>query len=188
MIFSEIAKASTKKVLILAHRKELIEQASERIAFVPHGIIMSGVTPDYEQRIQIASVMTMANRLDKFCPEFIIVDECHHAVAGSWEKITSAYPDAFILGVTATPCRLDGKGLKSAFDVLIEGPNIKSLIDMNFLVKPKTYASQNDFTKRLQGTTIKKKSLTHFQSRPSLDLRLNRGANMPRTCRQLFFA
>jgi superfamily II DNA or RNA helicase len=102
MIFSEIAKASTKKVLILAHRKELIEQASERIG-VPHGIIMSGVTPDYEQRIQIASVMTMANRLDKFQPDFIIVDECHHAVAGSWEKITSVYSGAFILGVTATP-------------------------------------------------------------------------------------
>ena len=116
MIFCEIAKASTKKVLILAHRKELIEQASDRIG-IEHGIIMSGVTPDYEQRVQIASVMTIANRLHKFQPDFIIVDECHHAVAGSWEKIIRAYPNAFILGVTATPCRLDGKGLKSAFDV-----------------------------------------------------------------------
>ena len=69
MIFCDIAKASTKKVLILAHRKELIEQASERIG-IDHGIIMSGVPPDYEQRVQIASVMTMANLLDKFCPEF----------------------------------------------------------------------------------------------------------------------
>jgi len=168
MIFSEIAKASTKKVLILAHRKELIEQASERIG-VPHGIIMSGVAPDYEQRIQIASVMTMANRLHKFQPDFIIVDECHHAVAGSWEKITSAYNGAFILGVTATPCRLDGKGLKSAFDVLIEGPNIKSLIDMNFLVSPKTYASKNDFTKiKTTAGDYDKKELFDAFSKPSI--------------------
>jgi len=168
MIFSEIAKASTKKVLILAHRKELIEQASERIG-VPHGIIMSGVEPDYEQRIQIASVMTMANRLHKFQPDFIIVDECHHAVAGSWSKITDAYNGAFILGVTATPCRLDGKGLKAAFDVLIEGPNIKSLIDMNFLVKPKTYASQNDFTKiKTTAGDYDKKEIFDAFSKPSI--------------------
>ena len=168
MIFSEIAKASTKKVLILAHRKELIEQASERIG-VPHGIIMSGVVPDYDQRIQIASVMTMVNRLHKFQPDFIIVDECHHAVAGSWEKITSAYNGAFILGVTATPCRLDGKGLKAAFDVLIEGPNIKSLIDMNFLVKPKTYASQNDFTKiKTTAGDYDKKEIFDAFSKPSI--------------------
>jgi superfamily II DNA or RNA helicase len=168
MIFSEIAKASTKKVLILAHRKELIEQASERIG-VPHGIIMSGVTPDYEQRIQIASVMTMANRLHKFQPDFIIVDECHHAVAGSWEKITSVYSKAFILGVTATPCRMDGKGLKAAFDVLIEGPNIKSLIDMNFLVSPKTYASQNDFTKiKTTAGDYDKKEIFDAFSKPSI--------------------
>jgi len=168
MIFSEIAKASTKKVLILAHRKELIEQASERIG-VPHGIIMSGVAPDYEQRIQIASVMTMANRLHKFQPDFIIVDECHHAVAGSWEKITSVYNGAFILGVTATPCRLDGKGLKSAFDVLVEGPNIKSLIDMNFLVSPKTYASQNDFTKiKTTAGDYDKKEIFDAFSNPSI--------------------
>jgi superfamily II DNA or RNA helicase len=57
MIFCDIARRSTKRVLILAHRKELVEQASERIG-VPHGIIMSGTTPNYDERIQIASVMT----------------------------------------------------------------------------------------------------------------------------------
>lgn len=146
MIFCEIAKASTKRVLILAHRKELIEQASDRIG-VPHGIIMSGVAPNYDERIQIASVMTYASRLHKFTPEFIIVDECHHAVAGSWEKITSAFPNAFILGVTATPCRLDGKGLGAAFDTLVNSSTIQQLIDLKYLVKPVTYASENDFSK-----------------------------------------
>lgn len=146
MIFCDIARRSTKRVLILAHRKELVEQASERIG-VPHGVIMSGTTPNYEERIQIASVMTYASRMHKFTPEFIIVDECHHAVAGSWEKITRTFPNAFILGVTATPCRLDGKGLGNAFDCLIDSVNVNQLIDLKYLVKPVTYASENDFSK-----------------------------------------
>lgn len=146
MIFCDIARRSTKRVLILAHRKELVEQASERIG-VPHGVIMSGTTPNYDERIQIASVMTYASRMHKFTPEFIIVDECHHAVAGSWEKITRTFPNAFILGVTATPCRLDGKGLGNAFDCLIDSVNVNQLIDLKYLVKPVTYASENDFSK-----------------------------------------
>jgi len=146
MIFCDIARRSTKRVLILAHRKELVEQAAERIG-VPHGIIMSGTTPNYEERIQIASVMTYASRMHKFTPEFIIVDECHHAVAGSWHKITFAFPNSFILGVTATPCRLDGKGLGNAFDCLIDSVNVNQLIDLKYLVKPITYASKNDFSK-----------------------------------------
>jgi superfamily II DNA or RNA helicase len=108
---------------------------------------MSGVEPNYDERIQIASVMTYASRMHKFTPEFIIVDECHHAVAGSWHKITSAFPDAFILGVTATPCRLDGKGLGNAFDCLVDSVNVTQLIDLKYLVKPVTYASENDFSK-----------------------------------------
>ena len=140
MIFCEIARRSTKRVLILAHRKELVEQASERIG-VPHGVIMSGMTPNYDERIQIASVMTYASRMHKFTPEFIIVDECHHAVAGSWEKITRTFPNAFILGVTATPCRLDGKGLGAAFDTLVNSSTIQQLISLKYLVKPVTYAS-----------------------------------------------
>ena len=146
MIFCDIARRSTKRVLILAHRKELVEQASERIG-VPHGVIMSGTTPNYDERIQIASVMTYASRMHKFTPEFIIVDECHHVVAGSWEKITRAFPNAFILGVTATPCRLDGKGLGAAFDTLVNSSTIQQLIDLKYLVKPVTYASKNDFSK-----------------------------------------
>lgn len=146
MIFCEIARRSTKRVLILAHRKELVEQASERIG-VPHGVIMSGMTPNYDERIQIASVMTYASRMHKFTPEFIIVDECHHTVAGSWEKITRTFPNAFILGVTATPCRLDGKGLGAAFDTLVNSSTIQQLIDLKYLVKPVTYASENDFSK-----------------------------------------
>jgi superfamily II DNA or RNA helicase len=73
------------------------------------------------------------------------------------------------LGVTATPCRLDGKGLKQAFDVLVEGPNIKTLIDLNFLVNPKTYASQNDFSKiKTTAGDYDKKDIYEAFNKPSI--------------------
>ena len=140
-IFTAIAEKSPKRVLILAHRKELIEQISERLT-VPHGVIMSSVDPNYTERIQVGSVQSVIKRLDKISPEFIIVDEAHHAVAGQYEKIMEAFPNAFVLGVTATPCRLDGKGLASAFDYMVEGPSIKQLIDLGYLCTAKVYASE----------------------------------------------
>lgn len=145
-IFTSIAQNSPKRVLILAHRKELIEQISERLE-APHGIIMSSVASDYTQRIQVGSVQSVVKRLQYINPEFIIIDEAHHAVAGQYEKIMAAFPDVFVLGVTATPCRLDGKGLAHAFDDMIEGPSIKELIDMGYLCTAKVYASELDLAK-----------------------------------------
>jgi DNA repair protein RadD len=145
-IFTAIAEKSDKRILILAHRKELIEQISERLT-VSHGVIMSSVDPNYTERIQVGSVQSVVKRLDKINPEFIIVDEAHHSVAGQYEKIMQAFPNTYVLGVTATPCRLDGKGLRSAFDVMIEGPSIRELIDMGYLCNAKVYASEQDLNK-----------------------------------------
>jgi len=158
-IFTQIAENSPKKVLILAHRKELIEQISERLG-KPHGIIINGVEPDYKCNIQVGSVQSVVKRLDKINPEFIIIDEAHHAVAGQYEKITARFSEAFVLGVTATPCRLDGKGLGLAFDQLVQGPTIKDLIGMGFLCSSKVYASEVDLKKiKTTGGDYNKKQL-----------------------------
>lgn len=145
-IFTAIAENSTKRVLILAHRKELIEQISERLN-APHGIIMASVTPNYAERIQVGSVQSVVKRLQHINPEFIIIDEAHHAVAGQYEKIIEEFPDVYILGVTATPCRLDGKGLASAFQDMVLGPTIADLINLGYLCNAKVYASQQDLQK-----------------------------------------
>jgi DNA repair protein RadD len=145
-VFTHIAQSSPKRVLILAHRKELIDQISERLE-APHGIIMASVPPNYAERIQVGSVQSVVKRLSNISPEFIIIDEAHHAVAGQYEKIIEAFPDAFILGVTATPCRLDGKGLAHAFDTMVEGPSIKELIELGYLCQAKVYASEVDLAK-----------------------------------------
>ena len=66
----------------------------------------------------------------------------HHAVAGTWAKITAAWPNAKVLGVTATPERLDGVGLRDAFDTLVLGPDVRELIDAGYLA-PFRYLAPN---------------------------------------------
>lgn len=133
-------------VLILVHRKELIIQCSMALTAlgVSHGIIAPGF-PSTWAKVQIASVQTLVNRLDRITPpRLIISDECHHAGATSWAKIFLHFPHANILGVTATPCRLDGRGLGrdagGFFDVMVCGPSIKELITRGFLAEPKLFA------------------------------------------------
>jgi len=147
VVFSQITQSALDKnnnVLILVHRRELIKQASEKLAAinVDHGIIAAKFKPK-DSPIQIASVQTLVRRLDttKFTPSLIIIDEAHHAVAGSWSKIINHYSDAILLGVTATPCRLDGRGLKEFFDDLIIGPTIPELVDLGYLSPHRVYAA-----------------------------------------------
>jgi len=72
--------------------------------------------------------------------ELIFVDEGHHAPARTYQQIVDAYPDAILVGLTATPTRADGRGLGNIFETLIECPQIAELIKLGRLVKPKIYA------------------------------------------------
>ena len=146
---AENAAAKSKRALILAHRRELIRQASRKLseAGVAHGIIAPGFTPNREL-VQVASVQTLARRLDEL-PLFdlIIIDEAHHAVAGQWDRVIQAQPKARLLGVTATPERLDGRGLGvvagGCFDHLVLGPAVADLIDDGYLTSARVYAPAN---------------------------------------------
>ena len=135
VLFGYIAEAAAergKRVLILVHRHELLKQASEKL-HRPHGLIKAGVVPDHRQPIQIASVQTLVKRLWQYRFDLIIIDEAHHTPAGSYRIILDAYPGAHVLGVTATPCRSNGGGLKEMFDTLIIGPTVRKLTERGFL-------------------------------------------------------
>ena len=145
-VFSHVANNATtrgNRVCILVHRQELLFQASRSLSAVgvPHKLI----TPKHNQTqhaVQIASVQTLSRRLSRqhYNFDLIIIDEAHHAAAGTWQRITSALPNARILGVTATPIRSDGQGLSTVFDDMVVGPSMGELIDMGFLVPPVVYA------------------------------------------------
>lgn len=153
VIFSAIAESSekrAKRVLILAHRVELIDQivASLKTFDVTPDIIASGYQRSGgrdrvgNRAVAVASVQTLVRRLDTYAaPTLIIVDECHHLSAGSqWSKILRTYDQAKVLGVTATPIRLDGRGLASHFDKLIVGPTVRELIAGGHLVPSRVFA------------------------------------------------
>ena len=148
VIFSQItklAKLKGAKVLILVHRKELIDQAGDKLtkANVKYGIIASG-HKETKNNVQVASVQTLINRLknpDQF--DLIIIDEAHHAVASSWRKIFNFYKKALKLGVTATPMRMTGAGLGEIFDNLIVGSTIPELVEKKYLADHEVYAPPN---------------------------------------------
>lgn len=140
VVFSYIGQAATargSRVMIVAHRIEIVEQISlalDRFGVV-HGRIMQGhaMTDDLTQ---VGMVQTVARRLDKLIePSLLIIDEAHHGVAGTWEKLGTAWSRSRHLGMTATPERLDGRGLGGAFDEMIQGPSTAELIAAGYLAR-----------------------------------------------------
>ena len=142
------AVARGERVLFLAHRRELIGQAQNKLfaAGVDAGIILAGVAPRSGEAVQIASVQTLwarairTTRIEMPPAELVVVDEAHHVRARTYGRILEAYPQALVLGLTATPCRGDGRGLGNAFDVLVECPPVAELIALGHLVPTRVFA------------------------------------------------
>jgi superfamily II DNA or RNA helicase len=153
IVFSHIVNQAIKsglKCLILAHREELIKQAADKIEIVtdePVGIIKVGYPANHDRDIQVASVQSLTRRLDR-CPQFdlVVVDEAHHATANSYRSILNNFPNARVLGVTATPIRLDGKGFRGIFDELICGVTVAELIASGSLSQYKYYATERSMS------------------------------------------
>lgn len=136
---AEAAAARGRRVGILVHRRELMDQASRKLA-AAHGLVKAGVTASPGHQIQIASVASLVRRTGRYGFDFLIVDEAHHCPAGTYRKILDAYPEAYVLGVTATPARTDGRGLDDLFDDLIVGPTVAQLQARGYLATARVYA------------------------------------------------
>src|SRR4029077_3726718 len=112
-IVENAAKRLGNSVYILGHRDEIIQQISEALDImdVAHGVIAAGY-PQTEAPVQICSVQTLWRRLHKLTkpPDLIIIAEWHYRIATTFRAIIDACPNAKLVGVTATPERLDGKG------------------------------------------------------------------------------
>jgi superfamily II DNA or RNA helicase len=151
--------ARSERVLIFTHRREILNQTSRKLSFgnLDHGLIKAGLNVNLDYPIQVASIQTFWARCmrTKKIPlpqaDLIIIDEAHHVRASTWARILDAYPNARRLGLTATPCRSDGKGLGNYFDVLIEGPPVAELTPQ-WLVPVIYYAPTNP---NLKGVKIR---------------------------------
>lgn len=143
-IASEIirsAAARGRRVCFLAHRIELINQASARLTQfgIAHGIIRADdPRRDDNALVQVASIQTLARRNQvKF--DLIVVDEAHRTLANSYSRFLEAQEGASVIGLTATPCRTDGKGLGEAYNAIVETCSIESLVEKKVLVPAFVY-------------------------------------------------
>jgi DNA repair protein RadD len=145
---AEATALKNRRTLFLVHRQELIKQSTETFAAmnILHGIMATKCPKDYAQMVQIGSVQTVSRRLAETPPpDFIVIDECHHATANTWGKIISYFPNAKVLGVTATPERLGGHGLGDVFQSLVIGPTARELIAWGNLAPYQYYAPPAKF-------------------------------------------
>jgi DNA repair protein RadD len=151
VIAAEIIRARTQRyepVLVLAHRREIITQTQRKLSEhgIRSGIIQAGFDPRPMEAVQVASIQTLWSRamrsdaMELPPAHLLIVDECHHCPATTYRKIIEAFPDAILVGLTATPCRGDGRGLGGLFDVIIETPQVAELVGQGYLVKTRVYA------------------------------------------------
>lgn len=127
----------------LTHRRELAAQASQTFheLGIPHGTVQAGFVSNPRACVQVASIQTIVRRLDQLpAPDLIVFDETHHIGAASWTMLFERYPSAKILGLTATPWRLDGQGLGRWYDEMITGPTTGELIESGNLSPYRLFA------------------------------------------------
>lgn len=127
----------------LTHRRELATQASNTFhqLGIPHGLVAAGHVSDPTALVQVASIQTIVRRMRKLPePKLMVFDEAHHIGAKSWASLFEAFPAAKVLGLTATPWRLDGQGLGNWFEAMVEGPTTRELIDEGSLCEFRLFA------------------------------------------------
>lgn len=133
---------NNRRVLALVHRREIFDQFSR--AYLSMGVNHSLIIPNVKmgnELAMLASVQTLVSRIKKNEPipepDLIIADEGHHAIASQWQFIMARFPNARILGMSATPTRTDGTGLDKIFSHMVcgdkHGASMKELIKKGYL-------------------------------------------------------
>lgn len=177
----EVVAGHEGVVWVLCHRKEIIRQTVKafRAAGIDFGVISPAKDPETgkkyefqpEKRVQIASVGSIGRRIGKLpVPSLVIWDECHHTPAASWRAIRDRTQAAKHVGLTATPERQDGTGLRELFDEMIVGPSIKELVDDGFLSPFRYFApSEPDLSAaRMQAGDYRKGDIEKVMNTPIL--------------------
>ncbi len=146
IVENAVAKGSI--VWFVAHRRELIEQAHLTLhAFgVRSGIIMAGYTYHAHLPVQVCSIDTLRVRTLKNDnlvitkpPNLLVVDEAHRSLSKTYLALFDKFPNSFLLGLSATPVRSDGRGLGHAYDEMVQAPSVAELIEAGWLVQPRYF-------------------------------------------------
>lgn len=138
------AAQKRKRVIFSCHREQILDQTA--LTFdkfnIQYGYIASGMPANPFASVQIASIDTLRNRFERWPCDLLVVDEAHLSGAKTWSALISHYRSigSFVVGLSGSPCRLDGKPLKSNFAHMVEGPQNRWLIDHGYLSAYRAFA------------------------------------------------
>lgn len=141
LCFAEIARRLGLVTLIIAHREELLKQAAEKFHLIDPTAIIGQVGAgrhEWDAPITVASIQTISRpehikAIKRFGYQVVIIDECHHSAAAGYRTVLEALPDAFVVGVTATPDRMDGLSIETFFGEAVFSATILDMVAQGYL-------------------------------------------------------
>ena len=168
------------KVWIVAHRKELVSQIEETIKkFYSYS---SSKNKSLLVSVKAMSIQWLSRHYNEIEeePGMIVIDEAHHALAKTYKEMWERFPKAKFLGLTATPCRLNGKGFTDLFDVLVQSWNIPEFISKGRLATYDFVSIKSDgVTQRLIDSLQKRGADGDYQNK-EMDMLLNKRPSIER--------
>ena len=184
-VIDSFVRANSKaKVWIVAHRRELVSQIDETVRKF-HSY--SSATSSLLSSVKAMSIQWLMKHYDEIEeePGMIVIDEAHHALAKTYKEMWERFPNAKFLGLTATPCRLNGKGFTDLFDVLVQSWGVPEFISKGRLATYDFVSIKSDgVTQRLIDSLQKRGADGDYQNK-EMDMLLNKKPSIERLYRSL---
>ena len=185
VIDSFVSNNPMEKVWIVAHRRELVSQIDETVRKF-HSYSASN-TSSLLSSVKAMSIQWLMRHYDEIEeePGMIVIDEAHHALAKTYKEMWERFPKAKFLGLTATPCRLNGKGFTDLFDVLVQSWSVPEFISKGRLATYDFVSIKSDgVTQRLIDSLQKRGADGDYQNK-EMDMLLNKKPNIERLYQSL---
>ena len=185
VIDSFVSNNPMEKVWIVAHRRELVSQIDETVRKF-HSYSTSN-TSSLLSSVKAMSIQWLMRHYDEIeeVPGMIVIDEAHHALAKTYKEMWERFPKAKFLGLTATPCRLNGKGFTDLFDVLVQSWDVPEFISMGRLATYDFVSIKSDgVTQRLIDSLQKRGADGDYQNK-EMDMLLNKKPSIERLYQSL---
>lgn len=185
VIDSFVSNYPMEKVWIVAHRRELVSQIDETVRKF-HSYSASNVS-FLLSSVKAMSIQWLMRHYDEIEeePGLIVIDEAHHALAKTYKEMWERFPKAKFLGLTATPCRLNGKGFTDLFDVLVQSWGVPEFISKGRLATYDFVSIKSDgVTQRLIDSLQKRGADGDYQNK-EMDMLLNKKPSIERLYRSL---
>ena len=185
VIDSFVSNNPMEKVWIVAHRRELVSQIDETVRKF-HSYSASN-TSTLLSSVKAMSIQWLMRHYDEIEeePGMIVIDEAHHALAKTYKEMWERFPNAKFLGLTATPCRLNGKGFTDLFDVLVQSWDVPEFISKGRLATYDFVSIKSDsMTQRLIDSLLKRGADGDYQNK-EMDMLLNKKPSIERLYRSL---